>query len=121
MVDPYTTLFGFFILSAGFVIGMLVLSTLLGPKHRTPTKDLTFECGSVSVGSVQNTRFNVKFYLVAVIFILFDIEVLFLYPWAVTLMDIGWPGLISMGSFMAVLLLGLVYVIQKGVLDWNKP
>ena len=103
---------------AGFLVTMLFLSSTLGPKNRTKTKQLPFECGSVSVGEVKNQRFNVRFYLVAVLFILFDIEVIFMYPWAVTLESLGWNAFISMLTFMMVLVVGLVYVWRKGVLDW---
>jgi NADH:ubiquinone oxidoreductase subunit 3 (subunit A) len=68
---------------------------------------------------VQESRFNVRFYLVAMLFILFDIEVIFMYPWAMVLTELGWMAFFSMLSFMLVLVVGLVYVWKKGVLDWN--
>lgn len=80
---------------------------------------LPFECGAVSVGSVREQRFNVRFYLVAMLFILFDIEVIFMYPWAVNLEQLQWPGFLSMLSFVGILTVGLVYVWRKGVLEWN--
>jgi NADH-quinone oxidoreductase subunit A len=106
------------LLCAGFLVTMLLLSTFLGPKAPTITKQLPFECGSVSVGSVSEMRFNVRFYLIAMLFILFDIEVIFLYPWAVNLEYLGWQGYLAMLSFMAVLFVGLLYVWKKGLLDW---
>ena len=108
------------IIVAGFLITMLVLSSILGPKNKTVTKQLPFECGSVSVGSVRDQRFNVRFYLVAMLFILFDIEVIFMYPWAVNLKELGWQGFVAMFSFILVLTIGLIYVWRKGVLDWNE-
>ena len=119
MADPYVGILvmGFF--STGFLITMLVLATVLGPKNPTKTKQLPFECGSVSVGDVRSQRFNVRFYLVAMLFILFDIEVIFMYPWAMVLKDLGWFGFFEMFSFMVVLGIGLVYVWKKGVLNWN--
>lgn len=107
------------VVAAGFLITMLVLSSLIGPKNRTRTKQLPFECGSVSVGNASEQRFNVRFYLVAMLFILFDIEVIFMYPWAVQLDQLGVMGFIEMLSFMAVLAVGLLYVWRRGVLDWN--
>lgn len=104
---------------AGFLVTMLVLSSVLGPRNRTKTKQLPFECGSVSVGEVSEQRFNVRFYLVAMLFILFDIEVVFMYPWALVLEKIGWFGFIEMLSFMLILTVGLVYVWRKGILNWN--
>jgi len=109
---------GFF--SAAFLIKMLVLSSFLGPKNKTKTKQLPFECGSVSVGNVRDHRFNVKFYLIAMLFILFDIEVIFMYPWALVLRDLGWFGFVEMLTFMLILAVGLIYVWKKGVLDWNR-
>lgn len=119
-MSQYAGIIGLFIVIAGFLITMLVLASVLGPKNRTKTKQLPFECGSVSVGSVKDQRFNVRFYLVAMLFILFDIEVIFMYPWAVNLKELGWNGFYAMMSFMAVLVAGLVYVWRKGVLDWNE-
>lgn len=103
---------------AGFLITMLALASILGPKNRSATKQLPFECGSVSVGSVREQRFNVRFYLVAMLFILFDVEVIFMYPWAMVLKDLGWLAFVEMASFMVVLGVGLIYVWRKGALDW---
>ncbi len=111
-------LFG--VATAGFLLPVLVLKTMLGPKNRSVTKQLPFECGSVSVGEASKQRFSVRFYLVAMLFILFDIEVIFLYPWAVTLMELGWASYIQMLIFVLVLSVGLVYAWRKGVLDWNR-
>ncbi len=118
-MSQYAGIIGLTIVSAAFLIIMLVLSSILGPKNKTTTKQLPFECGSVSVGSIRDQRFNVRFYLVAMLFILFDIEVIFMYPWAVNLEFLGWNGFIAMMSFMMVLVVGLIYVWRKGVLDWN--
>lgn len=120
MIDPYIGILGLAVVAAGFLITMLVLASILGPRNATTTKQLPFECGSVSVGSVQDQRFNVRFYLVAMLFILFDIEVIFLYPWAMVLEDVGWYGYINVVIFVAVLTVGLIYVWRKKVLDWNE-
>lgn len=108
---------GFF--AAGFLLTMLVLSSVLGPKNKTVTKQLPFECGSVSVGDMKDQRFNVRFYLIAMLFILFDIEVIFMYPWALVLRDLGWFGFLEMLTFIFILAIGLIYVWRKGVLNWN--
>ena len=118
-MNPYIGLLVIMFFAAGFLITMLVLSSVLGPRNRTKTKQLPFECGSVSVGEVRQMRFNVRFYLVAMLFILFDVEVIFMYPWAVNLSLLGWTGYFAMLSFMAVLAVGLIYVWRKGVLNWN--
>ena len=108
------------ILSFGFLLIMLLLSIFLGPRARTKTKQLPFECGSVSVGDVRGHRFNIGFYLVAMLFILFDIEIIFMYPWALMLPELRWNGIVEMGFFIGVLAVGFLYVWGKGVLDWNE-
>lgn len=118
-MSQYAGIIGLTVVAAGFLITMLLLASILGPKNKTVTKQLPFECGSVSVGSIRDQRFNVRFYLVAMLFILFDIEVIFMYPWAVNLEFLGWNGFVAMMSFMMVLVIGLIYVWRKGVLDWN--
>lgn len=119
-MNPYLGILGLMAVAAGFLVTMLTLASVLGPKNRTRTKQLPFECGSVSVGAVQEQRFNVRFYLVAMLFILFDIEVIFMYPWAVILEELGWFGFVEMLSFAMVLVVGLIYVWRKGILDWNE-
>ncbi len=118
-MNPYIGILLLAVICGGFLITMLALASFLGPKNRNKTKQLPFECGSVSVGHVADQRFNVKFYVVAMLFILFDIEVIFMYPWAVILPELGWDGYFQMLIFMAVLALGLFYVLRKGVLNWN--
>jgi NADH-quinone oxidoreductase subunit A len=100
---------------AGVMIG---LGMLVGPKNPTPEKLAPYECGMPAVGDARE-RQSVKFYLVAMIFLLFDIEVAFLYPWAMALRDLGWAGLIQIVTFFLILSVGYVYVWRKGVLDWG--
>jgi NADH-quinone oxidoreductase subunit A len=107
-----------------FSFGVLVLSVLLGKKgKRTPMKDTAYECGMLPVGEA-NARLSVRFYLVAMLFILFDIEVVFLYPWAVVykqmLKENAALILGSMVSFLAILFIGYVYALKKGALDWKS-
>jgi len=116
---PYVGILLLFAVSALFVIVLLALSSFLGPKVKTPAKEVPFECGATPVDSVQEQRFNVRFYLVAVIFILFDVEVVFLYPWAVALEELGWFAFAQMLLFLSVLGIGLYYIWRKGVFDWN--
>jgi len=120
MTNPYIAILGLVIVSLGFIVTMLALATVLGPKHKTHTKQLPFECGSVSVGEMREQRFHVGFYLIAMLFILFDIEVIFMYPWAVTFRELGWYGFTEMLTFIGVLTVGLVYVWKRGVFDWTK-
>ena len=108
------------LLGAGFGAGSIVLSAILGPRKPTPEKLAPYECGMPPVGDARE-RQPVKFYLVAMIFLLFDIEVAFLYPWAMALRDLGWAGFVQIVLFFAILLAGYVYVWRKGALDWDKP
>jgi NADH-quinone oxidoreductase subunit A len=102
----------------GFAATMIGASVLLGPKNPTPEKLAPYECGMPAVGDARE-RHSVKFYLVAMIFLLFDIEIAFLYPWALALRDLGWFGFVQIVTFFAILLVGFVYVWRKGVLDWG--
>lgn len=105
-------------LAVGFGVGSVLLSRVVGPRHPTPEKLAPYECGMPPVGDARE-RQSVKFYLVAMIFLLFDIEIAFLYPWALALRGLGWSGLVQVVLFFAILLAGYVYVWRKGVLDWG--
>jgi NADH-quinone oxidoreductase subunit A len=118
---PVVILFVFALLIGG---GMLVLPHLLARRKSTPEKNMAYECGKDPIGSPRE-RFSVSFYLVAMIFILFDIEVVFLIPWAVVFKDLarefsGWFVFAEMMIFILVLLAGYAYVWKKGTFDWNK-
>src|SRR6059058_93755 len=106
-------------LGAGFALVAGVLSAVLGPKNPTPEKLAPYECGMPPVGDARE-RQSVKFYLVAMIFLLFDIEIAFLYPWAMALRDLGWNGFAQVLLFIALLLGGYIYVWRKGALDWGS-
>ncbi len=106
-------------LGAGFALVSVLLSTVLGPRKPTPEKEAPYECGMPPVGDARE-RQSVKFYLVAMIFLLFDIEVAFLYPLAMALRDLGWSGFVQVLLFMGLLLAGYVYVWRKGALDWGE-
>jgi len=115
-----------FIVAAGFAITFITLSQFVGQRKRTRTKLMPYECGKDPVGSARE-RFSVKFYLIAMLFILFDIEVIFLVPWAVVFKRLSTPeyGLsniiyFEMLVFIALLAAGLIYVIKKGALDWTE-
>src|SRR6185437_1533883 len=105
-------------LGAGFAVVNIGLGMLVGPKRPTPEKEAPYECGMPPVGDARD-RHPVKFYLVAMIFLLFDIEVAFLYPWAMAIRELRWTGFIQLIVFFAILLAGYVYVSRKGVLDWG--
>src|SRR5215210_8891134 len=105
------------LLGAGFATVSVLLSRVLGPHNPTPEKSAPYECGMPAVGDARE-RQSIRFYLVAMIFLLFDIEVAFLYPWAMALRDLGWNGFIQVLLFMSLLLAGYIYVWRKGALDW---
>jgi NADH-quinone oxidoreductase subunit A len=107
------------VLGAGFALVSILLSSVLGPRKPTPEKAAPYECGMPPVGDARE-RQSVKFYLVAMIFLLFDIEVAFLYPWAMALRELGWSGLVQVVLFVTLLLAGYVYVWRKGALDWGN-
>ena len=105
-------------LAAGFGAGSVFLSSFLGPRKPTPEKAAPYECGMPAVGDARE-RQSVRFYLVAMIFLLFDIEVAFLYPRALALRVLGWGGYLQVVLFTAVLSAGYVYIWKKGALDWS--
>ena len=113
-----------FVVAAGFAVGNVLLSQLVGQHKATRTKTMPYECGKDPVGSARE-RFSVKFYLVAMIFILFDIELIFLLPWAVVfnsfVRDFKLGGLIyfEMMTFVVLLLVGYVYILKKGLFEWG--
>ena len=105
-------------LGAGFALTSVLLSSVLGPKKPTAEKLAPYECGMPAVGDARE-RQSVKFYLVAMIFLLFDIEVAFLYPWALALRDLGMVGFWQLLTFFGLLLTGYLYVWRKGAFDWS--
>jgi len=107
-----------FILAVGFVVGTIIISGKLGPKRTSEIKDKNFECGIESVGNAR-IPFSVKYFLVAILFVLFDVEVIFLYPWAVNFKELGMEGMLKMIVFMSLLLVGFFYIIKKKALDWE--
>lgn len=109
--------------AVGFAAAALLISVLLGKSgRRSKIKDSPYECGMVPVGDAQ-PRFSVKFYLVAMLFILFDLEIVFMYPWAVVYRDLIADSpvvLLSMLGFAGLLLVGYIYALRKGALDWKS-
>ncbi len=118
MTEQYMPILVTFVLTAG-VVGLLVsLSSILGPRNLTQVKGEPFECGNPPLGSAWG-RFSVKFYLTAISFIVFDVEVVFFYPYAVQFRELGWPGLYAMLGFAGLLAIGLLYEWKKGALEWD--
>ena len=115
-----------FVVAGGFAVGNVLLSQLVGQRKSTKTKLMPYECGKDPVGSARE-RFSVKFYLVAMIFILFDIEVIFLVPWAAVFKALASQGTgmrvfvyLEMMVFIGLLLVGYIYIVKKGAFDWGE-
>ncbi|PVX45603.1 NADH dehydrogenase subunit A [Flavobacterium sp. 103] len=114
----YIPVFMQLVLAVGFVIAIIIISGKLGPKRSSENKDKNFECGIESVGNAR-IPFSVKYFLVAILFVLFDVEVIFLYPWAVNFKELGIEGMLKMIIFMMLLLVGFFYIIKKKALEWE--
>ena len=107
-----------FFVALGFVITTMLVSDYLGPKRKSKIKLDTFECGIESQGNAR-LPFSIKYFLVAILFVLFDVEVIFMYPWAVNFKELGVVGLVEMLTFIAFLLVGFLYILKKGALKWE--
>jgi NADH-quinone oxidoreductase subunit A len=126
VLKDYLPILLMFVVAAGFAVGNVVLSQFVGQRKATRTKLMPYECGKDPVGSARE-RFSVKFYLIAMIFILFDIEVIFLIPWAVVFKsfaaasrELGLLIYVEMMMFVVLLLVGYIYVVKKGAFDWGE-
>jgi len=108
-----------FVFALGFVVTTMIATHLLGPKRNSKIKLDSFECGIEPQGNAR-IPFNIKYFLVAILFVLFDVEVIFMYPWAVNFKYLGKPGFIEMIVFMSLLLVGFFYIIKKGALKWEE-
>jgi NADH-quinone oxidoreductase subunit A len=107
-----------FIVALAVVIALLIATHWLGPKRKAKIKEDTFECG-IEVQGNARFPFSVKYFLVAILFVLFDVEVIFMYPWAVNFKQLGLTGFVEMLTFVAFLLVGFYYIIKKGALKWE--
>jgi len=116
----YLPLLLHFVIASGLATAIVVLSRIFGYRKPTLAKMSPYECGMVPVGNARE-RFSVKFYLVAMLFIIFDVEAVFLYPWAVILKDLKMFGFWEMLVYIGIVLVGFFYVWKKGVLDWGTP
>ena len=119
MYRDFGTVFLFVIIGAVLLTVALLLAKLISPSRPSKNKLSTYECGEEAEGSAWVT-FNIRYYVIALVFIIFDVEVLFLFPWAVVYKDLGWLAFIEMAIFLFILIVGLVYVWRKGDLDWVK-
>ena len=108
-----------FLVALGFVITTMIASHWLGPKRKTKIKLDSFECGIETQGNAR-LPFAIKYFLVAILFVLFDIEVIFMYPWAVNFKELGMTGVIEVFSFIILLLIGFYYMLSKKALNWEE-
>ncbi|NMW20746.1 MAG: NADH-quinone oxidoreductase subunit A [Chlorobiaceae bacterium] len=119
-LSNFGNVFAFLALGIVFVAGGYLTARMLRPSRPNPAKNSTYECGEEAVGSAW-VKFNIRFYVVALIFIIFDVEVVFLYPWATVFKHLGVFALVEALLFAAILILGLAYAWVKGDLDWVRP
>src|SRR5512134_2826930 len=120
MLTEFGRVLIFLIIGLVFVAGGLIMSWLIRPRRPYPSKLTTYECGETPIGDTR-VRFNVRFYVVALIFLIFDVEVVFLFPWALVFGKLGWFAFVEMMVFLAILFVGYAYVWRKGDLDWDRP
>lgn len=118
MLETYLPILVLIFIALAFATGSVIFSRLIGQKKPSAVKLAPYECGMPPVGSARE-RVSVKFYIIAMLFIIFDIEAVFLYPWAVVFKRLGLFGLAEMGVFIAILLVGFAYVWKKGALEWE--
>ena len=118
MLEGYLPILIFMALAVVFGIIPLVLGSIVGPRRPDKAKDAPYECGFDAFED-SRMKFDVRYYLVAILFIIFDLEIAFLFPWAVALDSIGMFGLVSMGVFVGILVIGFVYEWKKGALEWE--
>jgi NADH-quinone oxidoreductase subunit A len=119
MLQDYLPILVHFAVVAALGLVIMGLSVWVGVRRPTPTKVSPYECGIPPVGNARE-RFSISFYLVGMLFILFDVEVAFLFPWAVVYRSLKWFGFAEMFLYIAILLAGFVYVWKKGALDWSR-
>lgn len=120
MLSGYGQIFIFILVAVGFVGLAYIVALIIAPKKPSKSKGSTYECGEDTIGETW-IRFNIRYYVIALIFIIFDVEIVFLFPWAVIYKDLGLFAFLEMAVFLIILILGYVYVYAKGDLHWDKP
>jgi NADH-quinone oxidoreductase subunit A len=118
MLGTYLPIMLLIVVALAFGLGSVVFSSLVGQKKFSKVKMAPYECGCEPIGTARE-RFPIKFYLIAMLFILFDIEAVFLYPWAILYKKLGVFGVVEMGVFVVILFVGYIYVWKKGALEWE--
>jgi NADH-quinone oxidoreductase subunit A len=118
VLNEYLPIALFLAVAAGVGIALMVLGTLLGPKMPSAEKLSPYECGFIAFED-SHIQFDVRYYLIAIMFIVFDLEIAFVFPWAVIFRELGVVGLVEMGIFLGLLLIGFIYAWKKGALEWE--
>ena len=118
MLTEYLPVLLFLVVSAIVGVALMVIGNLLGPKRPSAEKESPYECGFEAFEDTR-MRFDVRYYLIAILFIIFDLEIAFVFPWATVFGKLGLLGLVEMGMFLGLLVLGFVYVWKKGALEWE--
>ena len=118
MLAEYLPTLLFLIVAGGIGVALLVVGRLLGPQRPSPEKLAPYECGFRAFEDAR-MQFDVRYYLIAILFIVFDLEIAFVFPWALVFRELGVFGLIEMGTFLALLVIGFIYVWKKGALEWE--
>ena len=117
-LEPYLPVILFILVGVGVGIAPQVIGFILGPRRPDAAKNSPYECGFEAFEDAR-MKFDVRYYLVAILFILFDLEIAFLFPWAIVLQEIGWFGLVAMFVFLGILVVGFIYEWKKGALEWE--
>lgn len=120
MLSDFGQVLVFMIISVAFVAVAIIAGKIVSPRFPVKGKEATYECGEDTVGDTW-LRFNFRYYVVALIFIIFDVEIIFLFPWAVVFKEIGVLAFIEMAIFLIILIAGFIYAYAKGDLYWDKP
>jgi NADH-quinone oxidoreductase subunit A len=118
VLENYLSIFIFMGIAVGIGVALIVLGALIAPHKPTPDKLSSYECGFPPFEDAR-IKFDVRFYLIAILFIIFDLEVAFLFPWAVIFKELTWPPIIAMAIFLGLLLIGFIYEWKKGALEWE--
>ena len=117
MPEGYLPLFIFALLAFAFILALLLVAKILGPSTPTRVKEEAYECG-IEAYSTSRGRYTVRYYIIAILFVIFDVETIFLYPWAVRYQQLGWFGVAEVTVFLAILIVGYIWAFKKGALEW---
>lgn len=119
MLAEYVPILVLVVLAMAFAVGSILVATRMGPTRPNPTKLSAYESGNEPLARVRGVNFSVKFYIVGMLFLIFDVEIVFIFPWAVVMRELAWPGLAAMGIFLGILGVAIVYEIRRGGLEWD--